>query len=83
MVYANNLLHLYLNFLDSNSSFQESAKIAELSELYRSEQRERFISIQADSIQRQQQEKTLTSTKLEVTELKNNQKNIRGLCISR
>jgi tetratricopeptide (TPR) repeat protein len=68
-------LHLYLNFLDSNSSFQESAKIAELSELYRSEQRERFISIQADSIQRQQQEKTLTSTKLEVTELKNNQKN--------
>ena len=68
-------LHLYLDFLDSNSSIQESAKIAELSELYRSEQRERFISIQADSIQRQQQEKTLTSTKLEVTELKNDQKN--------
>jgi len=64
-----------LDFLDSNSSIQESAKIAELSELYRSEQRERFISIQADSIQRQQQEKTLTSTKLEVTELKNDQKN--------
>ena len=67
-------MHLYLDFIDSNSSIQESAKIAELSELYRSEQRERLISIQSDSIQRQQQEKTLTTTRLEVTELKNNQK---------
>ena len=67
-------MHLYLDFLDSNTSVQQSAKIAELSELYRSEQRERLISMQADSIERQRQEKTLTSTKLENTELKNNQK---------
>jgi tetratricopeptide (TPR) repeat protein len=69
-----NYLHLYLDFLDSNTSIQESAKIAELSELYRSEQRERLISMQADSIERQRQEKFWTSTKLENTELKNSQK---------
>lgn len=67
-------MHMYLDFLDSNTSVQESAKIAELSELYRSEQRERLIAMQADSIERQRQERTLTSTKLEVTELKNIQK---------
>ncbi len=67
-------MHLYLDFIDSNTSIQESAKIAELSELYRSEQRERLINMQADSIERQRQERTLTSTKLENTELKNNQK---------
>lgn len=67
-------MHYYLAFLDSNTSIQESAKIAELSELYRAEQRERLISMQADSIERQRQERTLTSTKLEVTELKNIQK---------
>jgi tetratricopeptide (TPR) repeat protein len=67
-------MDLYLDFLDSNTSVQESVKIAELSELYRSEERERLISMQADSIERQRQERTLTSTKLENTELKNNQK---------
>ena len=67
-------MHLYLDFLDSNSSIQESAKIAELGELYRSEQRERLIQMQADSIEHQHQEKTWTSTKLENTVLKNNQK---------
>lgn len=71
---ALNFIHLYLNYLDSNTSLQESAKIAELSELYRSEQRERLIQIQSDSIERQQQEKAWTSTKLENTVLKNNQK---------
>jgi len=67
-------MHLYLNYLDSNIIVQESAKIAELSQLYRSEQRERLIQIQADSINRQQQEKSFTSTKLENIELKNRQK---------
>lgn len=67
-------MHLYLNYLDSNITVQESAKIAELSELYRSEQRERLIQMQADSINRQHQEKSLTSTKLENIELKNRQK---------
>ena len=67
-------MHLYLNYLDSNITVQESAKIAELSELYRSEQRERLIKMQADSINRQHQEKSFTSTKLENIELKNRQK---------
>jgi tetratricopeptide (TPR) repeat protein len=65
-------LQLYLNYVDSNTSIQASTKIAELSELYRSEQRERLISIQADSIERQHQEKILTSTKVENIELRNN-----------
>jgi len=67
-------LHLYIDHLDSNSSLQESTKIAELSELYRSEQRERLIALQADSIERQNQEKNWTKTKLENTILKNGQK---------
>ena len=67
-------MHLYLNYLDSNIIVQESVKIAELSELYRSEQRERLIQMQADSINRQHKEKSFTSTKLENIELKNRQK---------
>ena len=67
-------MHKYIHFLDSNTSLQKSTKIAELSELYRSEQRERLIALQADSIERQRQEKTWTSTKLENTMLKNSQK---------
>ena len=42
--------------------------------MYRSEQRERLIAIQADSIERQKQERSWTSTKLENTMLKNRQK---------
>ena len=60
-------MHLYLDYTDSNSSVQESAKIAELGELYRSEQRERLIQLQADSIERQHRERAWTSTKLENT----------------
>lgn len=67
-------LKLYIDYIDSNSIAQEYAKIAELSESYRSEQRERIIQIQADSIEHQKQEKLWTSTKLENTELKNKQK---------
>lgn len=65
-------LKLYADYSDSAKTIESSAKIAELNELYRSEQRERLISIQADSIERQKQEKTLTSTKLENVQLKNN-----------
>ncbi|MBI1836984.1 MAG: tetratricopeptide repeat protein [Flavobacteriia bacterium] len=64
-------LQKYLNYIDNNTSLQASTKIAELSELYRSEQRERLISMQADSIERQRQEREITSTKLENTELRN------------
>jgi len=67
-------MYLYLDFLDSNTSLQESIKIAELGELYRSEQRETLIEMQADSIERQHQERSLTSTILENTQLKNSQK---------
>lgn len=69
---AYSFLKMYSNYIDSAKTIESSAKIAELSELYRSEQRERLISIQADSIERQRQEKTLTSTKLENIQLKNN-----------
>lgn len=65
-------LELYLNYVDSNTILQSATKIAELSESYRSEQRERLISAQADSLQRQQQERTLTATKLENSQLRNN-----------
>jgi tetratricopeptide (TPR) repeat protein len=69
---AQNYLKLYADYADSAKTIESSAKIAELNELYRSEQRERLISVQADSIERQKQEKTLTSTKLENVQLKNN-----------
>lgn len=64
-------LKMYLNFVDSNTTIQAAAKIAELNESYRSEQRERLIVSQADSIERQRQEKALTSTKLENIQLRN------------
>ena len=64
-------LKKYIDFVDSNTSLQASTKIAELSELYRSEQRERLISMQSDSIERQRQDKMITATKLENTELRN------------
>lgn len=65
-------LKLYSDYSDSAKTLESSAKIAELSELYRSEQRERFISMQSDSIERQRQDKALTSAKLENVELKTN-----------
>lgn len=65
-------MELYLNYLDSNTTLQAATKIAELSESYRSEQRERLISAQADSIRRQIQERDLTATKLENSQLRNN-----------
>jgi len=65
-------MELYLDYLDSNTTLQAATKIAELSELYRSEQRERLILSQADSIERQKQERALTSTILENSQLRNN-----------
>ena len=65
-------MELYLNYLDSNTTLQAATKIAELSESYRSEQRERLINSQADSIERQRQERDLTATKLENSQLRNN-----------
>jgi len=65
-------MELYLNYLDSNTILQSATKIAELSESYRSEQRERLIHLQSDSIQRHQQEQNLSATKLENSQLRNN-----------
>ncbi len=65
-------LQLYLDYMDGNTTIQSARKIAELSEAYRSDQRERLISSQSDSIYKQQQEKTLTATKLENSQLRNN-----------
>lgn len=68
---AHEYLRKYADYSDSAKTIESSAKIAELNELYRTEQREQFISIQADSIQRQKQEKQLTSIQLENIQLKN------------
>ncbi|MBU2020599.1 MAG: histidine kinase [Bacteroidetes bacterium] len=65
-------LEYYVTYSDQNSTVQASRKIAELSESYRSEQRDRLISKQADSLEKQIQEKELTETKLENVSLRNN-----------
>ncbi len=65
-------LELYLNYIDSNTTLQSATKIAELNESYRAEQRERLITLQADSLKRQVQERTLTATQLENSQLRNN-----------
>lgn len=65
-------LELYLNHVDSNTTLQAATKIAELSESYRSEQRERLINSQADSIERERQQRYLTATELENSQLRNN-----------
>ena len=65
-------MELYVNYLDSNATLQAATKIAEMNEQYRSEQRERLINSQADSIQRQRRERDLADTKLENSQLRNN-----------
>lgn len=64
MKLAYHYLDMYSDYSDSARIVEVSAKIAELSELYRSEQRERLIAIQADSIELQRKQK-------ENTELRN------------
>src|SRR5690606_27218858 len=62
----------YINYVDSNATEQATGKIAELNELYRAEQRDRLILSQADSLDRQRQEKKLTATQLENVQLRSN-----------
>lgn len=64
MKLAYRYLDMYSDYSDSARIVEVSSKIAELSELYRSEERERLIAIQADSIELQRKEK-------ENTELRN------------
>lgn len=66
--YMNN----YVNYIDSSATEQATGKIAELNELYRAEQRDRLILSQSDSLERQRQEKELTSAQLENVQLKSN-----------
>lgn len=63
-------MNMYVNYIDSSATEQATGKIAELNELYRAEQRDRLILSQADSIERQRQEKELTSTQLENVQLR-------------
>lgn len=63
---------MYIEHMDNNTYEQATAKIAELNELYQAEQRDRVILNQADSLERQGQEKALTNVMLENAELRNN-----------
>lgn len=65
-------MNVYVDYMDSSATEQAIGKIAELNELYRAEQRDRLILSQADSLERQRQEKELTSTQLENVQLKSN-----------
>lgn len=71
MKQAYEYLEKYSNYSDSARIVEVSSKIAEISELYRAEQRERLIAIQADSIELQRKEKDLTEAQLENTQLRN------------
>lgn len=64
-------LALYSNYSDSSKAVEVSTKIAEISELYRSEQRERLIEMQSDSINIQRKDSALTNAQLQNTRLKN------------
>jgi tetratricopeptide (TPR) repeat protein len=64
-------LALYSNYSDSSKAVEVSTKIAEISELYRSEQRERLIEMQSDSINIQRKDSELTTAQLQNTRLRN------------
>jgi tetratricopeptide (TPR) repeat protein len=64
-------LEKYVSLNDAQATLQTSKKIAELSELYHSEQRDRLISIQADNLEKQLREKELAQTKVENISLRN------------
>src|SRR6218665_1672492 len=63
-------LEMYSNYSDSSKVIEVGSKIAEISELYRAEQRERLIAIQADSIELNRKARDLTTAQLENTELR-------------
>ncbi|MCE3296741.1 MAG: hypothetical protein K0R65_2455 [Crocinitomicaceae bacterium] len=69
---AYHYLRLYSDYADSAKTLESITKIAELSTVYRTEQDSKIISMQADSIAMQRQEKALTSAKLETAKLKGN-----------
>lgn len=58
-------MEMYLNYLDSNTTLQAAKKIAEMSESYRADQRNRLIEQQAHTLEMQRQERILTAQKLD------------------
>ena len=69
---AYHYLKLYSDYSDSAKTLEASTRIAEPSKIYGAEQSKRNIDLLTDSIQRQRQEKALTSAKLQNEELKGN-----------
>lgn len=65
-------LKMYTDYSDSSKTLESNTKIAELSQLYRSEQRERDNILKSDSLERQRQKIALNSSQLENAELKTN-----------
>jgi tetratricopeptide (TPR) repeat protein len=65
-------LQRYTDFSDSSKNIVDKTKIAELSELYKVEQRERIIVEQGASIAKQQKEAELTRVHIENSTLRNN-----------
>lgn len=65
-------LQEYVRFQQEYGRNQSAENMAELSELYLTEERDRMIAIQADSLERQQEQNELTQTRLEIAALRNN-----------
>jgi tetratricopeptide (TPR) repeat protein len=65
-------LERYTSFSDSSKNILGKTKIAELSELYKVEQRERLIAEQGASLSKQEKEAQLTKVQIENINLRNN-----------
>ncbi len=64
-------MELYLNYVDSNATVQAATKIAELSESYLADQRERLINSQTDSIERERNSRLISDKELKYSQLRN------------
>ncbi|MES2590082.1 MAG: tetratricopeptide repeat protein [Bacteroidota bacterium] len=71
-VLAYKYLKMYADYSDSAKTLESTKEIAELSETYRSEERERDNILKSDSIERQRQKIALNTSLLENSELKTN-----------
>ncbi|MFA7272432.1 MAG: histidine kinase [Crocinitomicaceae bacterium] len=65
-------LERYVMFSQKNNKNVAARRIAELNEIYRSEQRDELIAKQTSILEKQKREKELTKTKLENISLRNN-----------
>ncbi len=71
-ILAYKYLKMYASYSDSARTIESTKNIAELSELYRSEQRDRDNLLKSDSLERQRQKIALNTSLLENSELKSN-----------